>query len=388
MLGVCVLMTNFFKNESRQSFCRLACVLPIVCLAQAIGSSLTTAAELPTSLRESLLSYAASFRQIRLEWTLQRESSLDVPSLMAGLGTKRDNFLDPETGILIISDEKYYRQESRMQSAEETSGNPKKVYYTASFDGELYFDIESGDMPSRSVSRHESMRLKDIGERPFEFLGIRHRSGLAPESEILAHIDNGGRLIAIETSSLVLVKLKPRKWSYSVWSDREYHFYLDPNKSHAVARIDWVRPDGRLIQTTVNDDWTQLKSSGVWVPRRSTQTWHTYWFNPNEHLGSPLFNELVTLTNVSHELGLHPPFHPNLDEPGVHISDFRSEAADKPGARWNEAMEKWDYTNPPASLAPVTGSPWRAILVWLNIGLVLVVAILYFLRQGRRHESK
>jgi hypothetical protein len=315
---------------------------------------------LPGPVRDALFANAASMRSVTLKWDLQRHSTRTIEALVKDLGSDRYDFYQPETGEVSLQAEMFHVRKKVYRNSP-SSDDVSKFQVTeniTSFDGEYYFRVNCGSFKDCCVFASNE-EFKRITPEVLQRSGFQMRTREFPVSDIL----------------------------YPYWKDREYKYYLDIKKNYAVLQLDWLLPDGRLLCRIKNSDWTKLKSTDTWLPKKSSCQWYTWHYCPDRSFAEGLFNEDIIVTELTEEEQPHAKFSPDLDEPGLTVSDPRPYAKAKPGATWNKHFEAWNYTNPPdfAGLQPHKRSVFRTILVALN---VVIFALLGWSFVRKRYAKR
>lgn len=376
---------SFFHYVALAFFCCLA-LSPCELLAQT--SSPPT---LPPEIRKALERNAQMLSPVTVQWRLQRHSNRTIDELVKDLGSKRYGFYQPVTGTFILEGSMFYKSETLNQSVLNGKKNEfVESTYSSSFDGEIFFHINKKPFENYSVVVRDRWEGKYGQQAPevVERFGFYLPMGASAQHAILYNLEQGGRLVsasetAIKGTPSIVVQLIPKQWSYPYWRDRQYKYYLDPQKGYGVCQIDWVLPNGRLLCRTKNSDWEKLSKPDTWLPKRSSCEWYTWHSCPDQSFEKVLFSEDFT-TDILRESWPLSKFSRDLNEPGVVIDDPRPGAKSKPGATWNNDVEAWTYTNPKDLPDLPSRKPYRLILIVVSL---VLISIIVFIKIRRAKQT-
>jgi hypothetical protein len=384
-------------NRFRHFRFRQIMQLHVVLLAYGLSTPQPTLGQdgaLPEEVRRTLAENAERLPPLTIDWELRRKSDRSLEALVAALGTPRYDFFRPESGVIMLDQMKYYLRETLERNkspAVDYKGEFIQETYQSAFDGNLHFAIEEDGVKRYLLSTLDQARTYKPHPEALTRLGFQLRVGKLPASEILHQLGNGGRLLDfseedVDGSRHAVIRLSPAPWAYPYWRDREYTYYLDVDKGYAVARIEWRLPDGQLLCRITNSDWLQLAAPEIWLPQQSSCEWRTWHYCPDKFFPEALFYEDITYAKLEREQSPHSVFSPSLEEPGLYVSDPRPEAASKPGALWNESLQRWDYTNPP-EYAEIKRQSFRPLRIALNAGVVALIGYLVFTKYRRARQG-
>lgn len=348
--------------------------------------------DLPEDIDRSRKQYAAAVSPISMESTLERKSSDPINELVNKLGSTRYDFYHPENETVVVDKQKFFwklKADRFVPGGRGEVGSVKPHLFASAFDGDVFYRIQDEDPVTYVIEPKEKELGKSVRIEALEWLGLRIEVGSPPQCDILAHLDSSGELISVESQRIngmnfVVVTIRPEEPRHKVLMDRRQRYLLDPTKGYAVAQVEWLLPDGRLICRALNTDWVRLSGGTLWIPKTTTVQWYTWFYCEDDYYPEGLFTESITRTKVTRHLGSRPPFHPDLDAPGIYVSDPRPAAAKRPGADWNELRDSWDYTNLPAKIGLYSGSTntFRIALVVANIA-IFGFAAWFLWRRGR-----
>jgi len=351
--------------------------------------------DLPVDIHRSRMEYVADVSPISMQWVLQRKSSDPIEVLVKKLGSKRYDFYRPEIEALVVDQEKFFwelKADRFVAEGGDAGGSVKPHKFSSAFDGDVFYGIEGDDPVAYVVDPKERHLGDSVRVEALMWCGLRIEVGSPLQCDILAHLDSDGELVSVEfqtigTTDFVVVTIRPEapryKFTNKVLMDRRQRYFLDPSKGYAVAQVEWLLPDERLVCRALNTDWIQLSNPALWLPKTTKVQWYTWFYSENDYYPEGLFSETITRTKVTRDLGSRPLFHPDLGAPGIYVSDFRPAAAQRPGAQWNEYRNSWDYTNLPAKVAVGAGNTtFRIALILLNVIVFGSLAWLLW-RRGR-----
>ncbi len=334
-------------------------------------------ATLPDEIRGALERNATQLSPITVSWTKQARTSLSQTEALKVLHmsdrSSAGSFFAAKTRRSIWQDGKIYNWLR--------SGLDEDTEAEHSFDGSvLYMGSPGTRLPDGSLqpslSKHAVASLPD--QRPearympddyFDTIGLPLpttvgdlKASRSCRSEIMSLLDSGAYLKAVEDVELdrrrvvrvtlvgpnperlaadqvdlakeeALVRTGPMteeqikrylgtiRQKQALPATRVLAFYLDPEIHYAMRRREERYEDGTLLHRTNYEEYEKLEGRKVWLPRRYTVDHYTYWDIPSIVHESPIFSDVIEVSEFVLKPVPDEQFVLNYTAAGTWISD-------------------------------------------------------------------
>ncbi|HEY7326331.1 MAG TPA: hypothetical protein VH592_01730 [Gemmataceae bacterium] len=280
---------------------RLALVV-VACIALGEDSRLYAQnPHLPEPIRLALVRYI-DIEPLAVTWTQTTEAT----------STGREKIVPDELsrmlgdGLLI---QHLAFRDGRIYERRETQSNSPRPPRTAeiAFDGNVFYtannlfyagfcgNSELNDRPylHKWLAKNDQPEASYFHDDYFRAAGIRLPMRVTdlvptwrPQSELLALLAEGGRVEAVGTIQLdgrevIHVQVTTGKLPENGTPPRRYDFFLDPERGHAVCRLETRDEAGRLLTRSDCTEYEQLTGCLLWLPRQCQVEEYTFASAPN-----------------------------------------------------------------------------------------------------------
>jgi hypothetical protein len=102
---------------------------------------------------------------------------------------------------------------------------------------------------------------------------------------------------------------------------RQFEYFLDPDLGYAARRIDTRDESGHLLTRTDCMDIQPLADRKIWLPRRCRVAQYTFVGLKNQVFASPLFVNQISVSSIDLQPWPNQRFELNYTTPGTQVSD-------------------------------------------------------------------
>ncbi len=228
----------------------------------------------------------------------------------------------PSTDEIAFDGNLFYAAHDLFYAGTPSKGDAKARPY-------LHKWLPRNDQPEASYFRADYFRAAGVRlpARTKELVQSWH-----PQSELLALLAEGGRIqavgpIQIEGRPFVRVQLKARRLqedNYALW---RYDFYLDPERSYMIRRLEVRDGVGKLLLCSDCTEFEQLRGRPLWMPRLCRVEEYTVAETQRKEISipaifsSPLYVNLMRVNAFDTQPWPDDRFRLKYATPGVYVND-------------------------------------------------------------------
>lgn len=311
----------------------LAALRPAGESAVSRADSTTAPTTLPSSISDAAAANASVYNSLAVEW----DEDIQVQG-----APSRTRHLK-----VILKDGKFHYWRTEQSSSVE-----------AATDGKVY-ERRIGKRVVKQPASLDTHQSGGVQLRYFDDVGIKlpiDPGKMTPQipiqSAMLERLQNGGQLKSVERATVgqtsciavsivspneiledILKAPLPNKGSEALPEDvRQARsmpaeltniYFLDPAKGFCVRRWERRFPDGTLIAQVDNDDFSRVGDTGVWLPRKVTET--SYWsmklIDGSIISRKPRLRVILNVTNFSTDVPPEAQFAIDITAPGTTVED-------------------------------------------------------------------